>query len=61
MEPRGEGASSIKASVPLGEMFGYATDVRNMTQGRGTFTMEFEGYNRVPQSIMDEIVSKGGR
>jgi elongation factor G len=61
MEPRGEGTSSIKASVPLGEMFGYATDVRNMTQGRGTFTMEFEGYNRVPQSIMDEIVSKGGR
>lgn len=60
MEPRGEGASSIRATVPLGEMFGYATDIRNMTQGRGTFTMEFEGYATVPQSIREEIM-KGGR
>jgi elongation factor G len=60
MEPRGEGASSIKASVPLAEMFGYATDLRNMTQGRGSFSMEFEKYNPVPNSVADEII-KGSR
>lgn len=60
MEPRGEGVSSIRSTVPLGEMFGYATDIRNMTQGRGTFTMEFEGYAVVPQSIREEIM-KGGK
>lgn len=60
MEPRGDGASSIKASVPLAEMFGYATDLRNMTQGRGSFSMEFEKYNPVPNSVADEII-KGSR
>ena len=42
---------SIKASVPLSEMFGYATDLRSMTQGRATFTMQFDRYEEVPQSI----------
>lgn len=60
MEPRGNGVSSIKAIVPLGEMFGYATDIRNRTQGRGSFTMEFETYAPVPPHIMDEII-KGGK
>lgn len=60
MEPRGNGASSIRASVPLGEMFGYATNIRNQTQGRGSFTMEFEKYMPTPQHIMDEIL-KGGK
>jgi elongation factor G len=60
MDQRGEGSSSIKATVPLGEMFGYASDVRNMTQGRGTFTMEFQGYQPVPESIREEII-RGGR
>jgi elongation factor G len=60
MEPRGEGSSSIKAVVPLGLMFGYATDIRNMTQGRGSFTMEFEGYAVVPQSVKEEIIKSGG-
>ncbi len=60
MEPRGSGASSIRALVPLGEMFGYATDIRNETQGRGSFTMEFDRYAPTPQHITDEIV-KGGR
>ncbi len=60
MEPRGNGASSIRASVPLGEMFGYATNIRNQTQGRGSFTMEFEKYVPTPQHIMDEIL-KGGK
>lgn len=60
MEPRGEGASSIRATVPLANMFGYATDIRNMTQGRGSFTMEFEGYNPVPANVQEEII-KGGK
>jgi elongation factor G len=60
MEPRGAGTSSIRANVPLGEMFGYATSLRNMTQGRGVFTMEFEKYAIAPQTIADEVI-KGGR
>ena len=56
MEPRGAGTTSIHANVPLGEMFGYATTLRNMTQGRGSFTMEFEQYSPAPQSIVDEVV-----
>jgi elongation factor G len=50
------GSQSIKASVPLAEMFGYATDLRSMTQGRATFTMQFDRYDEVPQSIAGEIV-----
>jgi elongation factor G len=49
-------SQSIKASVPLSEMFGYATDLRSMTQGRATFTMQFDRYDEVPQSIASEIV-----
>jgi len=60
MEPRVGGSSSIKAIVPLGEMFGYATDLRNMSQGRGSFTMEFEKYSPAPQFIADEVI-KGHR
>jgi elongation factor G len=59
MEPRGGGSTSIRANVPLGEMFGYATNLRNLTQGRGNFTMEFEKYAVAPQSIADEVI-KGG-
>jgi len=60
MEPRGAGMTTVNASVPLGEMFGYATNIRNMTQGRGSFTMEFQKYTVAPQSIADEVI-KGGR
>jgi elongation factor G len=60
MEPVGSGSTSIRASVPLGEMFGYATNVRNLTQGRGSFTMEFEKYTVAPQNIADEVI-KGSR
>jgi elongation factor G len=60
MEPRGVGASTISATVPLGEMFGYATQLRNMTQGRGQFTMEFEKYTVAPNNIAEEVI-KGGR
>ena len=55
MQPMGN-ATTIKASVPLSEMFGYATDLRSMTQGRATFTMQFDRYEDVPQSIAAEIV-----
>jgi elongation factor G len=40
-------------------MFGYATQMRNMTQGRGSFTMEFERYTIAPQSIIDEVIKSG--
>jgi elongation factor G len=56
MEPRGAGSSSIRANVPLGEMFGYVTQLRNMTQGRGSSTMEFEKYSVAPQAIAEEVV-----
>jgi elongation factor G len=59
MEPRSGGSTSIRANVPLGEMFGYATNLRNLTQGRGNFTMEFERYAVAPQSVADEVI-KGG-
>ncbi len=48
----------IKAEVPLGEMFGYATDVRSMSQGRATYTMEFSKYSEAPASITEQIMSK---
>jgi len=48
----------VRAEVPLGEMFGYATDVRSMSQGRATYTMEFSKYNEAPASIAEQIVSK---
>ncbi len=48
----------VNAEVPLGEMFGYATDLRSQTQGRATFTMEFEKYAPAPSNIAEEIISK---
>jgi elongation factor G len=54
-EQRGN-AQVVKAFVPLGEMFGYATDLRSSTQGRATYTMQFERYEEVPNSIAEEIV-----
>lgn len=48
----------IKGHVPLGEMFGYATDLRSMTQGRATFTMQFAHYAEVPKSIAEAVVAK---
>ncbi|MDD5016689.1 MAG: elongation factor G [Eubacteriales bacterium] len=50
------GAQVIRASIPLSEMFGYATDLRSRTQGRGTFTMQFSHYNEVPGSIAEKII-----
>jgi elongation factor G len=48
----------INATVPLGEMFGYATSMRSMSQGRATFTMEFDHYAEAPNSIADQIIKK---
>jgi elongation factor G len=56
LEPVG-GSQSIRASVPLAEMFGYATDLRSMTQGRATFTMQFDRYEEVPASIAESLVA----
>ena len=52
------GSQSVRAQVPLSEMFGYATDLRSKTQGRANFTMQFHHYERVPQQIAEEIVKK---
>jgi elongation factor G len=49
----------IRAEVPLAEMFGYATDLRSMSQGRAVYSMEFEKYAEVPQSVADTIIKKG--
>jgi elongation factor G len=57
MEARG-GGQAIRAMVPLAEMFGYATNLRSRTQGRGTFTMQFDHYEEVPKNIADEIIKK---
>ena len=52
------GSRVIRAFVPLAEMFGYATQLRSMTQGRATYTMQFDHYNEVPKNIADEVVSR---
>jgi elongation factor G len=53
-EPRGN-ALAVQARVPLGEMFGYATDLRSNTQGRAAYTMQFDRYEEVPPNIAQEI------
>ncbi len=59
MEPiEGTGIQQIRAMVPLGEMFGYATDIRSKTQGRGTFSMEFEHYEAMPKNIAEPLITK---
>ncbi|MGI6091798.1 MAG: elongation factor G [Veillonellaceae bacterium] len=57
MEPR-NGLQTIKSFVPLSEMFGYATDLRSKTQGRGNYSMEFDHYEEVPKNIAEAIVTK---
>ena len=56
----GTGIQKINVVVPLAEMFGYSTDIRSKTQGRGTFSMEFKAYEQVPSNIETEIISKSG-
>jgi elongation factor G len=53
-----EGIAKIDAKVPLAEMFGYATDIRSNTQGRGLFSMQFDSYGEVPRSVAEPIIAK---
>jgi elongation factor G len=57
MEQRGN-SQVVKAQVPLSEMFGYATDLRSKTQGRATYTMQFDSYQQMPASVQEEIVTR---
>jgi elongation factor G len=57
MEQRGN-AQAIRAHVPLSEMFGYVNDLRSRTQGRATYTMQFDSYQATPASVQDEIVKR---
>ena len=59
LEPRGN-AQVVRAKVPLSEMFGYATDLRSMTQGRATYSMQFAHYQPVPRDIGTGIAAKAG-
>jgi elongation factor G len=61
MEPRPGNVQAIRSHVPLANMFGYATDLRSNTQGRGTFTMELEHYAQVPDNVAQEILNGGKR
>ncbi|MBS5499710.1 MAG: elongation factor G [Collinsella stercoris] len=54
------GSKVIRAKVPLGEMFGYATDLRSQTQGRASYTMQFDSYEPAPKSVVDEVMAKNG-
>ena len=51
------GGKAIKAEVPLSEMFGYATSLRSMTQGRANYTMEFKHYSEAPKNVADAIIA----
>ena len=59
-EERGN-AISVRAYVPLSEMFGYATDLRSFTQGRGNYVMQMDHYSEVPKSIAEEIIKKNAK
>jgi elongation factor G len=58
MEERSAGQSIVRAFVPLAQMFGYVTDLRSMTQGRATSSMEFSHYAEVPASLAAELAQK---
>jgi elongation factor G len=58
MEPRIGGVTAVRAIVPLGEMFGYATSIRSATSGRGTFTMQFDSYAPVSASVAEKMLKK---
>jgi elongation factor G len=57
MTQRGE-AQVVAADVPLGEMFGYSTTLRSMTQGRAVYSMQFDHYDEVPKAVAEQIVAK---
>ena len=51
------GSQEIRAEIPLSEMFGYATDLRSRTQGRGNYTMTFDHYSEVPRNVAEKVIS----
>jgi elongation factor G len=55
------GSKMIRAEIPLSEMFGYATDLRSRTQGRGNYTMTFDHYAEVPRNIAEKIIGERGK
>ncbi len=57
MEAR-SGAQIINCKVPLAEMFGYATDLRSITQGRANYTMQFDNYEHAPRDVSEDVVAK---
>ncbi|UUM19809.1 MULTISPECIES: elongation factor G [unclassified Mycoplasma] len=57
-EQRNDGATIVRAAVPLSEMFGYSTELRSMTSGRGTYQMQFDHYEKCPKNISDEIIKR---
>ena len=59
-EERGN-AVAVQAFVPLSEMFGYATDLRSFTQGRGSYSMQFDHYEEVPRNIAEKVAKKNAR
>jgi elongation factor G len=62
MEPRAGGVQAIRGFVPLAEMFGYATDLRSRTQGRGTYTMQFSHYEEAPRHVTEQVIkAQAGR
>jgi elongation factor G len=61
LQSRGVGTQAVRAMAPLAEMFGYATALRSMTQGRGTFTMEFDRYDQVSPEVLERILIGGRR
>jgi elongation factor G len=54
----GGGGKSIRAEVPLAEMFGYSTSLRSLTQGRATYTMEFKHYSEAPRTVAEAVINK---
>ena len=61
MSDRPNNIKLIHAKVPLAEMFGYATSLRSMSQGRANYSMEFSNYNEVPRNILETIKTKSSR
>ena len=55
------GGKIVKAYVPLAEMFGYATDLRSRTQGRGNYSMFFEKYEQVPKNVQEKVLAAKGK
>ena len=57
----GGGGKAVRAEVPLSEMFGYATTLRSLTQGRATYTMEFKHYSEAPKNVAEAVVTSRGK